>query len=79
MDPSKNPIPSIPANQKELKLYFLKLDNEVESINGSRLIHGRRLKKPKWSGGRRRGRRYKKYKKKVRVWEELDRAILHYI
>jgi hypothetical protein len=80
MDPSKNPIPSIPANQKDLKLYFLKLETEVDSINGSRLIeHNNQLDKPIWKRTRKRGQKYKQYKRKVKVWEELNRSILHYI
>ena len=81
MDPSKNPIPSIPASQNDLKTYFLKLNNEVDSINGSHLLgsESSRLKKPKWSGRQKKGKKYKKFKRRLHIWEELNRAILHYI
>ena len=81
MDPNKNPIPSIPASQKDLKLYFLKLGTEVDSINGSRLIEdgANRLIKPTWKRKIKKGKKYKWHKKQVKVWEELNRSILHYI
>ena len=67
MDPSRNPIPSIPANQKDLKLYFLKLEIEVDSINGSQLIEDKdQLDKPTWKGKHNQGKKYKQYKKKSR-------------
>ena len=83
MDASKNPLPSIPAPQKQVKQYVLKLNFEIEGINASRLTEKDkedRFQKPSWKGGKKKkGSSWRKYRKQLKIFEELDRGILHYI
>ena len=83
MDASKNPLPAIPAPQKQVKQYVLKLNFEIEGINASRLTEKDkedRFQKPHWKGGKKKkGSSWRKYRKQLKIFEELDRGILHYI
>jgi len=82
MDASKTPLPSIPTTQKQVKQYVLKLNFEIEGINASRLTDKvNRFQKPSWKGhGKKRGgSKRKRYKKQLKIFEELDRGILRYI
>ena len=60
---------------------WIKAGAKVDTINGNYLIKENRngLDKPTWKGRPKRDKKYRRHKKKVKVWEELNRCILHYI
>lgn len=81
MDPSKNPLPPLPAQQKQVKQYFLKLQIEIDGINASCLVDLKnRFPRPAWKRGKsKRGSKWKKYRRQRKAYDELNRGILHYI
>ena len=81
IDASKNPLPHFPVSQNDAKSYLLKLTTEMDGINAGSLFDttDNRLAKPTWRGRRRKGKKFRRYRKKTKIWDELDRGLLYYI
>jgi hypothetical protein len=84
MDAKANPLPAIPANPQKVDEYRMRLDGELHNINATSLIRDEdRVSRPVWkeSMGKKisKNKKYKKYLKRIKTWDEMNRTILHYI
>ena len=80
MDASKNPLPGIPATRAQVKHFKLKMVIEIKAINADKLVSilEPRVEQPTWTK-KKKGKGYKRYKKRRKAYDELNRGILHYI
>ncbi|GFH50749.1 predicted protein [Chaetoceros tenuissimus] len=84
MEPKKNPMPPLGCNKSKAVAYKHCLLNEMETINAHRLVAtGNRVTNPRrWKGKKNtkeQKKKYKRHKKQVKLFNEMDNALLTYI